>query len=188
MTLPPSKEPGHSARWTQPLEFLNFWEVAHFEERRNFWINVGPLEQLPGSHVYSEVPSFKHKLWSYKSLQCSEKNTSKQRNCTCDFSLTSSIMLSIASDSSPLLASLATMFLSLRQYSLSCNTSWGKQSGWAHWHYETSSWTHMWAPFALNWRKCAKVPYDWGCHSFCVRPLSCVTLGSISLEWRHTSL
>lgn len=40
----------------------------------------------------------------------------------CSFSLTSSIMVSMASDSSALVASLATMFLSLRQYSLSCNT------------------------------------------------------------------
>ncbi|TNN60209.1 hypothetical protein EYF80_029544 [Liparis tanakae] len=42
--------------------------------------------------------------------------------CSLSSSLTSSIMVSIASDSSSLVASLATMFLSLRQYSLSWNT------------------------------------------------------------------
>lgn len=45
--------------------------------------------------------------------------TYSRRICMCSFSLTSSIMVSTASDNSALVASLATMFLSLRQYSLS---------------------------------------------------------------------
>lgn len=50
------------------------------------------------------------------------------------FHLTSSIMVSTASDSSALVASLATMFLSLRQYSLSCNKKKVSADCVTHWY------------------------------------------------------
>lgn len=106
----------------------------------------------------------------------------------CLFSLTSSIMVSKASDSSALVASLATMFLSLKQYSLSCKMQTTTVST-ALWIPGLTGESHMWADWlSLNWVHFVDAPCDLGCRSFCVRPRSCATLESTSLERHRTFL
>lgn len=82
------------------------------------------------NNIYSLVPPVKHSSSKCSLLRhkCHSHSFYSTRNSqVCSLSLTSSIMVSMASDSSALVASLATMFLSLRQYSLSCNTQQDKK-------------------------------------------------------------